>query len=103
MSKSHGDIPSVSHEVGEVVLYDDDFDQVCRQKFSDAVRDLGMVFENHVTTHSPTWGKVWRADFRMTGTTDDTKRIDRAVCWRRDADMEIFTATFFGQSIEKLK
>lgn len=78
------------------------FESACVSVASDLATTHGLRLGKSTLTRSDVWGLVWRIDFQVRGQSQDSKLINRFICWGT-ADGEVLgTAATFGQKIEPL-
>jgi hypothetical protein len=78
------------------------FVHACMSTASDLAAAHDWRLGRSILTHSDVWGLVWRIDFRVKDQSQESKLINRFVCWGT-ADGEILgTATVVRQNVEPL-
>ena len=62
---------------------------------SDHAAAIGWRLGKSVLTQSNVWGLVWRIDFRTNGQPQDSKLVNRFICWGKPDGEILGTALVF--------
>lgn len=93
------DYPPLYIENNERVVADEKFAKRCEAYVAETGLSY-LTMGRFLTTESPDWGLIARADF-ITGPTKVADRVNRIVCWE-DKALGMVGFYAFGQPIEKL-
>jgi hypothetical protein len=69
---------------------------------TDLAAALGWRLGRSILTHSDIWGLVWRVDFQVKGQSQDSKLINRFICWGTADGKVLGTATTCSLNIAPL-
>jgi hypothetical protein len=78
------------------------FESACMSVVSDLATVHGWHLGKSILTRSDVWGLVWRIDFQVRGQSQDSKLINRYVCWGTADGKVLGTAAIFSQKVEPL-
>lgn len=94
--------PPLAKEVGEIEIFDADFDQQCLALFQRMAENQGWRIKQAMITKSAKWGRLWRADFDVRGLTYRSAMLNRLMCWE-DRTTGLSAHAAFGQRLEPLR
>jgi hypothetical protein len=78
------------------------FVSACMSIASSHAAALGWRLGRSILTHSDIWGLVWRIDFQVKGQSQDSKLINRFICWGTVDGEVLGTATTCSLNIAPL-
>jgi len=79
------------------------FVSACMSVVSGDAAALGWRLGNSVLTHSGIWGFVFRVDYQTKSQTQNSKVVNRYICWSAETDDEVAgTAAMSGRNLKPL-
>jgi hypothetical protein len=96
-------MPPLAQGADETRQHDAKFDKQCRRHFKRMAGRQAWKVGETLTTHSPEWGMIWRADFNVSDFRYTTGLINRFVCWKAGGGAELTSNAAFGQRLQPLK
>ena len=102
MSQSQDISPSLVPQSELRVSNAPSFVASCMARITPDVEKFSWRIGNSILTQSDQWGLVWRADFQTKAESEQSRYVNRVVCWRRPGETDVAAAFAFGQKVERL-